>query len=385
MRIPLQLGRCSIAIVSALVLLAGCASLPGQGPNSVDITLNEDTTAEDIATRNFSVIALTPAVVRAVGAPLSYNMGSTLGGSRDPGGTRIGVGDRLTIRIWESSLEGLFTTAGSRSSQLPVVVNDAGQIYIPYVGNLSVSGLGLDAVRARIVQGLEGRVVDPEVAVILKSNGTQTVSVGGDAQAPGRFDIPASGIRLLDAVALAGGSSEASYNTEISVIRGGRIARVRLDDVVRNASNNIWLAPRDTIQIHYKPRSFTAFGAISSQKQQAFQSEMVSLTEALAQSGGLSDNLADESGVFIFRFESSKRVKRARGHIPEHSYVQGVPTIYKLDFNSPEAFFLAQSFMIHDKDILYVASAPAAEFRKFVNFIIAPFLTTAKASQNLAN
>ncbi len=141
MRIPLQLGRCSIAIVSALVLLAGCASLPGQGPNSVDITLNEDTTAEDIATRNFSVIALTPAVVRAVGAPLSYNMGSTLGGSRDPGGTRIGVGDRLTIRIWESSLEGLFTTAGSRSSQLPVVVNDAGQIYIPYVGNLSVSGV----------------------------------------------------------------------------------------------------------------------------------------------------------------------------------------------------------------------------------------------------
>jgi polysaccharide export outer membrane protein len=55
-------------------------------------------------------------------------------------------------------------------------------------------------------------------------------------------------------------------------------------------------------------------------------------------------------------------------------------TIYRLDLTEPEAFFLARSFMMQDKDLIYVANAPAAEFRKFVANIVAPFLGVARVN-----
>ena len=51
--------------------------------------------------------------------------------------------------------------------------------------------------------------------------------------------------------------------------------------------------------------------------------------------------------------------------------------------NHPQAFFLAGSFLMQDKDILYVANAPGAEFRKFVTTILSPVLGTARATNTL--
>jgi polysaccharide export outer membrane protein len=44
--------------------------------------------------------------------------------------------------------------------------------------------------------------------------------------------------------------------------------------------------------------------------------------------------------------------------------------IYHLDMRDPRAFFVAQNFPIENKDLLYVANAPAAELQKFLNLIL---------------
>jgi polysaccharide export outer membrane protein len=36
----------------------------------------------------------------------------------------------------------------------------------------------------------------------------------------------------------------------------------------------------------------------------------------------------------------------------------------------PRSFFVAQNFPIENKDLLYVANAPAAELQKFLNLIL---------------
>jgi polysaccharide export outer membrane protein len=46
-----------------------------------------------------------------------------------------------------------------------------------------------------------------------------------------------------------------------------------------------------------------------------------------------------------------------------------VPVVYKLDLKDPASFFVAQGFPIRDKDVVYVANAPAAELQKFLNMV----------------
>jgi polysaccharide export outer membrane protein len=36
----------------------------------------------------------------------------------------------------------------------------------------------------------------------------------------------------------------------------------------------------------------------------------------------------------------------------------------------PASFFVAQSFPIHNKDVLFVSNAPAADLQKFLNIVV---------------
>ena len=370
-------------ILLLMFLLGACSNLPGQGPNAVDIALNE---SDKVAAQSFAVVDLSPTVIRSVGASPRVTIGSVYGnGGRRPGARNIGIGDKLVVRIWETSPDGVFASANSKSTEFPVIVSDSGTIYIPYAGKLAVSGLAIDDIRNNIATALEGKAVNPEVTVALEDNNVHTVSVVGDARSPGQFSISPSGMRLLDGVALAGGANKPSFDMEIGLLRGRQVATARLDDVVRHADNNVWLAPRDTVQLIYRPRSFTAFGAVNARKQYVFETETVSLAEALGQVGGLSNNLADKGGVFVFRFETEARARKVTATVPALEYAQGVPMVYRLDFSTPEAFFLAQSFMLRDKDIVYVAVAPVAEFNKFLRLIVSPFLSVGQNAQDLSN
>jgi polysaccharide export outer membrane protein len=365
-----------------LSLLGACSTLPGQGPGAVDIALTDP--AADVP-RNFAVVDLSPAVIQSIGAVPRISIGHVFGnGGRRPGVRNIGVGDKLVVRIWETSPDGVFATAETKSTEFPVVVSDSGTIYIPYAGELSVLGLAIDDIRARIARALEGKAVDPEVTVVLQENNVHTVSVVGDASRPGQFSIAPSGMRLLDSVALAGGTTRPSFDMEISLLREGRTATARLDDVLGHAGNNVWLMPRDTVRLIYRPRSFTAFGAVTARKQYVFETETVSLAEALGQVGGLSENLADKGGVFVFRFETRDRARKVGATTSSTAYRQGVPVVYRLDFSTPEAFFLAQSFMLQDKDVVYVALASVAELNKFVRLVVSPFLAVGQSASAIS-
>lgn len=366
-------------LFTTVVLLSGCATLPGQGPTTLDIALLEEQAVG--AEHSFAILPLDAAVVHAVGQVPGTSVSSAFRGRITAREARtIGVGDKLSVKVWEASQDGLFSTAERKETLIETVVDEAGNIFVPYVGHVAVNGMNTEGVRTAISDGLVGQAVDPQVQVTLASDGGYMLSVIGDVARPGRFDVPASGLRLIEAVALAGGTRKAGFETELTIVRGAARASVRHDDVVRHAENNIWLMPRDTIQVLHKPRSFTAFGAVTSQNMQRFETEGVSLAEALAQVGGLNDNLADAGGVFLFRFESERRLKRAKAELPTQRYAKGIPTIYRLDFTEPQAFFLASSFMMRDNDIIYVANAPAAEFSKFITTIVSPFLGTARSA-----
>jgi len=297
-----------LALVSLSLLLSGCAILPRQGPSSLDIALTE--TRSETKTDDYIVVDLdtkTIQVVRSYVPRLFLNQfGESL--SCDYGLT-LGIDDQLTVNIWEASPDGLFSTFERKQVQIRTEVDENGNIFIPYVGRVKAVGKTVEDVRQTIEQGLLGKAVEPQVQVILSANKSNKVVMVGDIAKPGHYPLPTRGMRLMEAVAQSGGTKKPTFETEATIIRDARNGTIRLDEVLKDPRNNIWLTSRDTVQILHRPRSFTAFGAVQSKNLVPFKTETVTLAEALAQAGGLNDNLADAGGVFLFRFESIDLVK----------------------------------------------------------------------------
>lgn len=365
------------------VSLAGCAGLPGQGPAAITITSEE--IEGDALSSDYVLLSLDRPTVAAVHdyrpAPFSRHFASVPGAGRS---TRVGIGDRLVVTIWEAAPEGLFSTADGKNVSVPVVVDETGHIFIPYAGRIQANGLTVEGLRSSIQERLKGKAIEPQVLVLVEGNESSGVVVVGDVMKPGQYTMSVRGMRLLEAVARAGGSREATYETVVTVKRGSRSGEARLVDLIEFPENNIWLTPGDNVLVTHKPRTFSAFGAVQSTQLVPFKTESVTLAEGLAQVGGLKDFFADAGGIFLFRYEDRELVRRIRGEEVAQKFSKTkVPVVYKLNLRAAEAFFLARSFEMRDKDIIYVANHPTAEFGKFLQ-IIGPLLSSARTIDALA-
>ncbi|WP_186400248.1 polysaccharide biosynthesis/export family protein, partial [Stappia sp. P2PMeth1] len=355
------------------VSLAGCAGLPGQGPAAITITSEE--IEGDALSSNYVLLTLDRPTVAAVHdyrpAPFSRHFASVPGAGRS---TRVGIGDRLVVTIWEAAPEGLFSTADGKNVSVPVVVDETGHIFIPYAGRIQANGLTVEGLRSSIQERLKGKAIEPQVLVLVEGNESSGVVVVGDVMKPGQYTMSVRGMRLLEAVARAGGSREATYETVVTVKRGSRSGEARLVDLIEYPENNIWLTPGDNVLVTHKPRTFSAFGAVQSTQLVPFKTESVTLAEGLAQVGGLKDFFADAGGIFLFRYEDRDLIRKIRGEeVAKRFSKSRVPVVYKLNLRAAEAFFLARSLEMRDKDIIYVANHPTAEFGKFLQ-IIGPLL-----------
>ena len=82
----------------------------------------------------------------------------------------------------------------------------------------------------------------------------------------------------------------------------------------------------------------------------------------------LTINLADPASVFIYRGET-REVAEAMGI--DCSKFQGpiIPVIYNINFRNPGSQFLATTFEMRNKDVIYVANSVSVEATKFLTYI----------------
>ena len=95
----------------------------------------------------------------------------------------------------------------------------------------------------------------------------------------------------------------------------------------------------------------------------------ITLEEAIAKSGGLEERLADPTGVFLLRFEPTQLVRQLLPESPMPSNGALIPVVYRLNMGNANAYFLARAFLVKDKDILYVATAPSVPLSKFLAMV----------------
>ncbi len=382
------------AVLAAACLIGGCSSfLPAAGPTASAVVEGADVATDQGLLARYEIVDVDAAVVEALrGRPLDSLLAS-FGDRRPSVQPVIGVGDGVTVTIWEAGSGGLFSapmigglSTGSKSSSIPeqIVARD-GTISVPYAGRIKVAGKRAADVQAQIEQDLAGKAIQPQVLITVNSPLSTSVTVLGEAAAAGggarlaaarggpasslgggRVPLTEKGDRLLDVIATAGGVAAPVNETFVRLSRGSATATVPLTAVVSNPRENIFLRPGDTLTLVRDPQTFLAVGATGANYEIPFSAEGITLAQALAKSGGLRDFQADPAGVFVFRFEPASVVRRLRPGSPLLSS-NFVPVVYRINMRDPNSLFVSQAFRMRNRDLVYVSNAPFTEVQKVLS------------------
>ncbi len=370
----------------ALLSLAGCSSLPDSGPSASEVAAQQVGADQ---TQRYLVVDITPTSIEALRRRGYSSLSAQFGDRRIAAEPVIGVGDVLTVTVWEAAAGGLFSapaiseklSTGSNSATIPEqVVGRDGGITVPYAGRVHVAGRTTRAVQQEIEHALEGKAIQPQVLVNVARTAGDSVSVGGEVAAGARVPLTVKGDRVLDVLATAGGVRAPVNETFVELSRGSTTSRIPLITIVNTPRENIYLHPGDTLTLVRDPQKFIAYGATGQNAEIPFDADGVTLAEALAKAGGLQDNRSDPRGVFIFRYEVEPVARQLAPTSPLVRPGRLTPIVYRLNLTDPNSMFLEQGFRVANRDLIYVSNSPSTEVQKIFAVIGGGFGTIGAAA-----
>jgi polysaccharide export outer membrane protein len=370
----------AMTVMLCVAALGGCASLGGAGPSTGAIRDAQ----EDGATYAEGTIQVLPLGTDVVAGLASYERAASfaeLFGESGVSATVLAPGDLVDIAIWEAPPAVLFGAVpgdqqlGSRAdlaSNTPIPrqqVDEAGMIAIPFVGRIKVQGMRPEQVESLIVGRLRRRANDPQAVVRVVANETRTATVLGEVQASRQIGLSARGERLLDALAVAGGTKQPIEQSTVQLARGSTRAVMALEKVINDPLQNVRLRPGDVVTVQHQPFSFVALGAVVRNAEVPFEGNGITLAEALGRVGGLNDRRADVKGVFVFRLEDRAALPMLAGPDVRTTADGRVPVVYTLNMTDAAGLFMMQDFRMRDRDVLYISTAPGVELERFLQTI----------------
>ena len=175
----------------------------------------------------------------------------------------LGAGDRIKVSVFQSPEFGAEVRLGGD-----------GRVTLPGIGRLSLQNLDEEQAQAQIAEALvdRGLLLRPQVTVEVVQLRSREFSVLGGVQRPGRYALEVPGLRVSDAVALAGGIAAGSADTVVLKTRGpdGRAvlrpvdlpalfevrlttpAAARVDDLtdpVLQPGDQLWVGPAPQVYV----------------------------------------------------------------------------------------------------------------------------------------
>jgi polysaccharide export outer membrane protein len=190
---------------------------------------------------------------------------------------RIGAGDLINVNVFD--VPEMTQTAR---------VNDLGNASLHLIGSLHLAGMTTDEATVFIAGKLKdgNYILDPQVSVFISEYSTQGVSVLGEVNKPGVYNVLGSR-SLLDILSEAGGTTAAA-GTDVTVKHlDGSTASVRLTKNARESlATDIELLPGDKVII---PRAGLIYVLGDVGHPGGFMMEndgKISLLQAIASAGG---------------------------------------------------------------------------------------------------
>jgi len=356
-------------MAAILLTSVGCSIMPMSGP--------EDHVIKSEITRSGPDYGLVKLNAELLNIVSEYGPGALAGSfpdHRPPPSIKFGIGDVVSVTIFEAAAGGLFipAEAGVRPGNFVSLpnqnVDSAGFVTVPYAGAIRAAGRTPSEIQQDIVKALGNRAIEPQVVVALIQQNTSLISVLGEVNTPSRLQANAAGERVLDVISRAGGPKGQGYETWVTLERAGKRATVPFGALVYQPANNVWVHPGDTIYVYREPQVFLAFGASGAQGQFTFDMWKINMAQAMAKAGGLLDAQAEPAGVYVYRREPRELAERLG--VDCSKFVGPlVPVVYNVNFRDPAGYFLATKFEMRDKDVLFAANAATVDTAKFLQFV----------------
>ena len=374
MNVLISKGAKALCLVALVASTAACG-LPRSGPSKSEIFKGSVLKDGDAF-----IVSVNPRVTRATAVIPAFGFSSGFLNAGVVGSDTISPGDTLGLTIFENVRDDpLLGNTGQRVSALEEVqVDGQGYIFVPYAGRIKAGGQTPEGLRQAITRKLDTQTPDPQVTVTRLAGDGSTVSVQGAVGATGVFPIERPTRKLSAMIARAGGVAIEPAVAVIRVTRGAHTGRVWLEDLYANPALDIALRPGDKIVVERDTRAFVALGATGAQNRVPFETQTLSAIEAIAIVGGLNTNLADPTGVFVFRNEPEEIANAVMGR----KDLRGAQRmVYVLDLTQPTGMFEARDFVVRDGDTVYVTEAPFVQWQKTLGAITG----TAGAASSLSD
>lgn len=349
-----------LLISLACFTLSACAFSPG-------ITLSESRGATGLNDKLAQGIVspITPDLIRMHRAQVSTDVGQDvkrLFGVAKP--YVIGPGDVLNIIIWDHPELNMVAAASSLTTDMASLssvgngynVSADGFIQFPFAGRVKISGLTEAQVRDLLAVKLDRYVKKPDITVRIQAYRSARVYVEGEVRLPGLQSINDLPMTLPEAIGRAGGFSALADRSTVSITRNGSSTLINLPLLAQLGVNpgSILLAGGDIVQVFSREESKVyVLGEVLRPSALPLYNGRMTLSQALGESGGVSQISGDPRQIFVMRNGGS-----------------GNPEIYHLDAQTPAAYALAEGFELKARDVVFVDPTSLVRWNRVISLLL---------------
>ena len=367
---------CKSLITSlALLSVTGCTIIPGSHFEGIESGEQTQNLEQDLEKVNIQIIDSSlikkQKQARASAKPISNTAGVNVSNYE----YKIGVGDTLTIGVWDHP-ELTIPAAVQRTAEFDGFrVQKDGTITYAYAPDIPAAGRTISEVRKDLVKRLSRVIENPQVDIKVVGFNSQKAYVTGEVKQPGVYPVTEIPLTLIDALNQAGGLTDSADWRTVTFTRGDKTEIIKLDDFYAHGdiSQNRLLQHGDIVHISRNDaQKVFVLGDVKKAGSVTLNRYGLNLAEALSDSGGLNEATADANGVFVLR----------KSNVEQTGYIANV---YQLHAKNIAAMVLAEQFELEPSDIVYVTSAPLARWNRVISLLLPSIATVDSIDDITAN
>jgi polysaccharide export outer membrane protein len=235
------------------------------------------------------------------------------------------------------------------------VVDENGDLYYPYVGDIHVAGKTVSEVRALLTRELSKSFKRVKLDVRVLSFQSHRIAVVGEVKTPGIHSMNETPMTVSEAISRAGGPVPDSDMSSVTLVRDGKLYKIDVLALYEKggSTQNIMLKDGDVLNVaDRKDNKVFVMGEVGRQQALQINKGKMSLSQALAEVYGVDFNASRPGEIYVIRPGDFK------------------PEIFQLNAESPDALILGDRFPLQPHDVVFVGTAGVTQWSRVLNQIL---------------